>query len=371
MVRHYRKALRRLIAAATAAGTLVSLSACQSPSSRPSPTASPTTDSGPILVASSLKQWGALAQTIGGSDVSVTSVFDGASSQARNFEPSTHDVDALRKATVVVSNGAGYDPWAAANLSKGAQSVSAAEAVGALDGDNPYLWFSKDARGSVASELTEVFSKLRPAKKRQFTARLGAWRADEAALATRMKKAAAKRTGSTYASDGTVGYYLMSDMGFKDLTPRGYAQATLAGGSSGSADLEDFQHLLQHHQVTLFVTSADAAAGTDPAATDGAGSEQGDTHTDAADQSHSGDDASKTLLTAASQGGVPVFRLSAAMPPRFTDLTAWMSDIVSGIGTTLPTDKAAGDQGNDGRQGDPSPSPTEATPHSTATSRTP
>ncbi|MDN6802995.1 MAG: ABC transporter substrate-binding protein, partial [Bifidobacterium mongoliense] len=116
MVRHYRKALRRLIAAATAAGTLVSLSACQSPSSRPSPTASPTTDSGPILVASSLKQWGALAQTIGGSDVSVTSVFDGASSQARNFEPSTHAVDALRKPPVVVSNGAGYDPWAAANL---------------------------------------------------------------------------------------------------------------------------------------------------------------------------------------------------------------------------------------------------------------
>ena len=69
---------------------------------------------------------------------------------AHDFEPKTADVAALQKAQVVVSNGAGYDAWATKNLTKGTVSVSAAQMVGAMEGDNPHLWFSNDARNAMA-----------------------------------------------------------------------------------------------------------------------------------------------------------------------------------------------------------------------------
>lgn len=107
----------------------------------------------PINVVASVNQWGALAEQIGGVHVKVTSILSSTTEDAHTFEPKTTAVDTLQKAQVVVSNGAGYDSWATKNLERDTVSVSAAQMVGAVEGDNPHLWFSSDARNAMAKSL--------------------------------------------------------------------------------------------------------------------------------------------------------------------------------------------------------------------------
>ena len=188
---------------------------------------------GVINVVASVGQWGSLAAQIGGKDVKVTSILTSTGVDAHDFEPKTSDLTALGKAEVVVANGVDYDSWATKSLSREATVVSAGQTVGATKGDNPHLWFSKDARSGMAKELAAVFSKVRPAKKAYFKKRLQQWQRQEKQLDASMQRFAQGHAKATYAATESVAYYLMSDLGVKDVTPQSYVQAVMNGGSSG------------------------------------------------------------------------------------------------------------------------------------------
>lgn len=162
--------------------------------------------------------------------MNVTSILSSTNVDAHDFEPKTSDVAKLQKAQIIVSNGAGYDSWATKSVGRNSTIVSAAETVGAMEGDNPHLWFSKDARNGMATELTEAFSKALPAKKKAFQSRLKAWQKEEKAIEKSMGEFAANRKNATYGATEAVAYYLMSDMGFQDDTPKGFARSAASGG---------------------------------------------------------------------------------------------------------------------------------------------
>lgn len=119
-----------------------------------------------IKVVSTLESWASLAREIGGNDVEVQSIISNPDTDISTFKPSSKDLQKLYSAQVVVSNGAGYDSWVAKHTSKSSEIVNAASTVGALNGDNPYLWFSKDARNEMASSICNAFSKVLPSKRR-------------------------------------------------------------------------------------------------------------------------------------------------------------------------------------------------------------
>lgn len=121
---------------------------------------------GPINVVASLNQWGSLAAELGGDDVEVTSIVNSTNVDAHDFEPKTSDVAKLSKAQIIVANGAGYDSWAAKSMTKTTNIVSAASVMGAVEGDNPHLWFSKDARSSMATAITDAYIKALPARRK-------------------------------------------------------------------------------------------------------------------------------------------------------------------------------------------------------------
>lgn len=51
------------------------------------------------------------------------------------------------------------------NLERDTVSVSAAQMVGAVEGDNPHLWFSSDARNAMAKELADTYSRIMPKQR--------------------------------------------------------------------------------------------------------------------------------------------------------------------------------------------------------------
>ena len=257
---------------------------------------------GPIDVVSSINQWGSLAKQIGGDDVNVTSILDSTNVDAHDFEPKTADVAKIAKAQIVVLNGAGYDSWASKSLSKQTVSVSAAQIVGAMEGDNPHLWFSKDARSGMAKELVDAFSKALPSKKDDFTKRYEQWQEAETKVEQAMDDFSQAHKDATYAATESVAYYLMSDMGFTDKTPKGYAASSAAEGEAAPADLQEFQKLIEDRDIDLLVNNTQEAS-----------------------------DATNMITGTAGRSDVPVFDVSEQMPQDKANLTDWIASLVDTV----------------------------------------
>ena len=172
-----------------------------------------------------------------------------------HVEPKTTAVDTLQKAQVVVSNGAGYDSWATKNLERDTVSVSAAQMVGAVEGDNPHLWFSSDARNAMAKELADTYSRIMPKQKKYFTNKLKAWNRRETVIERSMKEFSNTHRNVSYAATEPVAYYLLSDMGLSDKTPESYTQSISEGSQPSSKELQDFQKILEGHQVDMLINN--------------------------------------------------------------------------------------------------------------------
>ena len=287
-MRLHQRSLLRTVAAGIVMCMVFGATACfghDSPDEQPTASASTSEQTSPITVVASVNQWGSLAEQIGGTYVKVTSILNSTSVDAHDFEPKTADVAALQKAQVVVSNGAGYDAWATKNLTKGTVSVSAAQMVGAMEGDNPHLWFSNDARNAMAKELADTYSRIMPARKKYFAGKLSAWNKRESKVEKAMKTFSSTHKGATYAATEAVAYYLLSDMGFDDKTPEGYAQSAASDAEPAPADLQAFQELLEKHQVDLLVNNVQEAS-----------------------------DATNLLTGTAQKSDVPVFDVTEQMP---------------------------------------------------------
>ncbi|WEV74624.1 zinc ABC transporter substrate-binding protein [Bifidobacterium sp. ESL0798] len=302
--------------------------------SQPHSSNSPKQASGPISVVASINQWGSLAREIGGSDVKVTSIVNTVSVDAHDFEPQTTDMAKLQGAEIVVVNGAGYDNWASKSVAKGTTSVSAATAVGASTGDNPHLWFSKDARTAMATELEDAFAKARPAKAKRFQARLKTWKAGETKLEGTMKAFSQKHKDATYGATEPVAYYLMDDLGFTDKTPKGYTQAVGSEGEPAPSDLQKFQHLISGRDVNLLINNTQEASNT-----------------------------TNLLTGTAGRTEVPVVDVSEQMPENQTTLTGWTTALTKNIDKAMTDFKdseaghekvGTGDEGDGGGTQQPS-----------------
>ncbi|RSX55884.1 ABC transporter, substrate-binding protein [Bifidobacterium dolichotidis] len=265
----------------------------------PSPVQSAST--GPVSIVATLNQWGSLAERIGGDDVKVTSILSSTNVDAHDFEPTSKDLNQLSKANVVLVNGAGYDNWATKWIPSNASTISAAETVGAIDGDNPHLWFSNEARSSVARELFDTLCRLRPKDKSNFEKNYDAWKTSEKKLENTMKTFRKEHSDLTYAATETIAAYLMSDMGFKDETPKGYLQAVQNDSEPAPSDLKSFQTLLKDREVKLLVINPQQESST-------------------TDQ----------IVDAASTGSdpIPVLKVTEQMPQDQKDLTGWISSLV-------------------------------------------
>ena len=297
------RAIRKGAAILLASAVLLASAACGFGNRRTTTDPQPKVveKTGVITVVSSINQWGSLAAQIGGDDVRVTSVLASTGVDAHDFEPKTSDLRALGKAEIVVANGADYDSWATKSLSRNVTVVSAGQTVGATKGDDPHLWFSKDARSSMAQELTAAFSKARPAKKAAFKKRLKQWQQQEKALDETMRKFAEGHGKAAYAAT---------------------LQAVMNGGEVAPGDLQEFQELLEGKKASMLVNNPQEAS-----------------------------DATNMLTGTARKAEVPVVDVSEQMPKEYESLTDWISALVDGIATAVDPEFGCAVEDGDGSDG--------------------
>ncbi|PAU68756.1 zinc-binding lipo protein [Bifidobacterium italicum] len=304
--------LRTAVAAAVALALAAALAGCDRIGADDAPpSASATTPSGPLTVVSSLNQWGSLAAQIGGDDAKVTSILSSTTADAHDFEPTAKDMKTLHDADVVIVNGAGYDAWASKNLPSTATIVSAADTVGAMDGDNPHLWFSRDARYAMADALKDAFSRLRSKDAASFETNLATWKKKEDALEKRIAAFGKGHDDLTYAATESVAYYLMNDLGFEDRTPAGYARASASESEPTAADVRDMRELLGDDGVRLLVNNPQ---------------EENET--------------TQGFVDIARKAKTPVLDVTEQMPPDYADLTAWIEALFDTVERDMDTCRA-------------------------------
>ena len=126
-----------------------------------------------IRIVASTDVYGDIAQTIGGSDVSVTSLISGAQRDPHSFEASALDQLAVSKADVIVANGGGYDPFVEALIEASASEaivIAASEIVGLADGANEHLWYDFESMDAVAESIANTLAELDPGNAPRFEA---------------------------------------------------------------------------------------------------------------------------------------------------------------------------------------------------------
>ena len=279
--------IRRAVAGVAAASMLVAVAACGT--SKDNKTAGGE-GGGTIEVVASINQWGSVAKDLGGSHVDVTNIMTKTNVEAHDYEPTSQDVAKFGTAKVAVVNGADYDPWAskAASATK-ATLVTAAETAGIKEGDNPHVWFSAKVRNNTADAITAAYQKADPSHKDDYAKLNKEWHAKEDQLESKIKDASAKTKDVPYAATESVAWYLADDLGMKDATPTGYAQASA----------NESEHAPQRGSLPRLVFPPLAAIPTPP-----------------------------QITGAAKSANVPIVELTEQMPKEYTNLLDWMSALV-------------------------------------------
>lgn len=255
---------------------------------------------GGISVVASVNQWGTVAEAVGGDGVHVTSIINSTNVDAHDYEPTTADIVKLQKAQVIVVNGAGYDSWAvkAAESTK-ATVVNAAEVGGVKEGDNPHIWFSASVRKATASAIVKAYEQADPSGKSGFEKLGKQWQAEESAVESKISDVRKKAEGLNYAATESVAYYLAEDMGLKDVTPAGYAQASANEGEPTASDIRQYIDVLKSGNVKILVVNVQEESNM-----------------------------TKKLTDAAESAKVPEVELTEQMPDEYDSLTDWMADLV-------------------------------------------
>lgn len=253
-----------------------------------------------IQVLTSIRQWSALAQELGGDKVKAEPIINNPNADAHDYEPTTSDIGRIGRADIVIVNGANYDSWA----SKAAQTsesklIDIAEVSGHKAGDNPHLWFSGEVRAKAAEMITRTYQEKLPDDKQYFAERYNASQQREQTLHERLNTTHKKISGLNYVASESVAFYLAQDLGLQDDTPVGFSQAVANESEPSATDIHAAQQLLLSKKAKLLIINTQEA---------GAVSDQ--------------------LENAAHKADVPIVQISEQMPSQYHDLFDWISDLL-------------------------------------------
>jgi zinc/manganese transport system substrate-binding protein len=281
------------LAAAAAAGLLAA--ACSASSA----TSTATATTGTIVAVGAENEYASVISQIGGRYVRVTAVESNPNTDPHSFEASASVSQTVGAAELVVQNGLGYDSFMNTIESSSPSPVRKVIDVQHLlrrpdSTPNPHLWYSPATMPAVAKAVAADLSRLRPAHRAYFQARLQAFSASLAPWKAAIAQFRAAYGGTPVATTEPVGDYLLQALGTRNLTPFGL-QADIMNGVDLSPQFVSLQdNLFARHQVRVFVYNQQVV-----------------------------DSVTEAFLARAKQAGIPVVGVYETMPSGY-NYQSWM-----------------------------------------------
>ncbi|MEA3019523.1 MAG: zinc/manganese transport system substrate-binding protein, partial [Actinomycetota bacterium] len=127
---------------------------------------------GKLQVVAAESFWGSIAAQLGGDRVQVTTIISSPDTDPHSYEPTPQDGRAIASAQYVISNGLGYDTWAAqaveANPAANRTFLEIGKLLNLREGDNPHRWYFPADVEKVIAQITADLKKAAPADAAYF-----------------------------------------------------------------------------------------------------------------------------------------------------------------------------------------------------------
>jgi zinc/manganese transport system substrate-binding protein len=258
--------------------------------------------SGTVKVVAAENFWGSIAQQIGGSRVSVTSIITDPSADPHLYESDARDAAALSAADVVVNNGLGYDDFMDKLLSASPntqrQVLVAADILGVTaDGANPHVWYDIPRVQVVAERIEAALAAKDPAHKSEYEQNLAHFKDSVQPLVAAMAQIKAHYPGAPVAYTERVPGYLLADAGLSVKTPAGFARAIEDGDNPSPADTAAMDTLMTSHSVKVLLYNSQATSAV-----------------------------SQHVRDLATQNGIPVVGVTETIPSNEKTYQSWQLD---------------------------------------------
>lgn len=213
----------------------------------------------PVVAAENF--YGDVVQQLGGEHVDVTSILSNPDQDPHLFEASPKTARALQHASLVVYNGADYDPWMAKLLaaSTGTKRVTivAADLTGKKGGDNPHLWYDPATMPKVARAVTEALVAADPAHKSAYDANLAKFLDSLKPIDARVADLHSRYAGVPVTATEPVFGYMSDAVGLSMRNLR-FQLATMNDTEASAADIAAFERDLRERRVRVLIYNSQA-----------------------------------------------------------------------------------------------------------------
>lgn len=293
-----------------------------------------------IQVVASTNVYGDIAQTIGGDNVSVTSVVNSLAQDPHSYEATVQDKLAVSEADLLIENGGGYDPFLhvladevemdhdyliSAVSESGfegfeeehedegehtgeddhAGESEAEHAEHAHGSANEHVWYDLDTIRAVAATIGEKLTALDPDSAGVYSANVDEFDAGITALTERLSELSDVSAGQTVAITEPVPVYLLEAAGLENVTPNGYSEAIEEGSDVSIAVLNEMMNLMEDESLAFLAYN---------------------------EQTESPQ--TQTVRDAADAAGVEIVNFTETVPEG-EDFLSWMTSNVDGIESVL------------------------------------
>jgi zinc/manganese transport system substrate-binding protein len=265
---------------------------------------------GRLAVVAGENFWGNLATQIGGDHVSVISLISSPDADPHLFEPGTLDGYYVEKASVVIVNGANYDPFMdrliAAAPSSHRTVVRVSDVLHVTGSDpNPHLWYDTPALPTVVHAIANAFAAADPANAAAYQAGATSTIAALQPLERAVRALAAADAGDPVAYTERVPGLLLAAAHLPVLTPPGFARSIEDGTDPSAADVAAMRALITGQKIDALLYNEQA---TSPV--------------------------TAQLQSLARGAGIPVVAVTETMPPDAT-FESWQLGQVNALSAAL------------------------------------
>jgi zinc/manganese transport system substrate-binding protein len=267
----------------------------------------------PVVAAENF--YGDVVQQLGGERIDVTSILSNPDQDPHLFEASPKTARALQHASIVVYNGADYDPWMVKLLaaSKGTKraTIVAADLTGKKSGDNPHLWYDPSTMPKVARAVNEALVAADPAHKSAYDANLAKFLDSLKPVEAKVAELHARYAGTAVTATEPVFGYMSDAIGLSMRNMR-FQLAAMNDTEASASDIAAFERDLREKRVRVLIYNSQATEAL-----------------------------TKRMLKLAQQSKVPTMSVTETEPAGKTYQT-WMLSQLDALGAALAQSDAAG-----------------------------
>ncbi|MDL2410275.1 zinc ABC transporter substrate-binding protein [Rhizobium calliandrae] len=216
----------------------------------------------PITIVAAENFYGDVAQQIAGPEVTVSSILSNPDQDPHEFEASPSVARGLSAASLVVYNGADYDPWMSDLI--GAlprperKTIVVADLIGKKTGDNPHIWYDPQTMPAFAKALAEQLSALDPAHAADYQQRLATFEKSLEPIHAKIASLKTRLAGVPVTATEPVFGYTLEALG-TEVRNQAFQLAVMNGTEPSASDVAAFQDDLKNHKVKVLIYNSQAS----------------------------------------------------------------------------------------------------------------